>query len=73
MGLKGCKWSSLKAPGTETPQSYPNWKLQEFPFSHYKPSGVIRIGLQYESEKVGKIWKKWLNRVQMVQFECPRQ
>ena len=23
MGLKGCKWSSLIAPGTETPQSYP--------------------------------------------------
>ena len=32
MGLKGCKWSSLNAPGTETPQSHPNWKLQEFPF-----------------------------------------
>ena len=34
-GLKGCKWSSLNAPGTETPQSHPYWKLQEFPFSHY--------------------------------------
>ena len=22
MGLKGCKWSSLNAPGTETPVSY---------------------------------------------------
>ena len=34
-GLKGCKWSSLNAPGTETPQFHPIWKLQEFPFSHY--------------------------------------
>ena len=34
MGLKGCKWSSLNAPGTETPLSYPYWKLEEFPFSH---------------------------------------
>ena len=28
---------------------------------------------QYESEKVEIIWKeKWLNGLQMVQFECPR-
>ena len=31
MGLKGCKWSSLKAPGTETPQSYPYWKREILP------------------------------------------
>ena len=43
-GLKGCKWSSLKAPGTETPLSHPYWKLEEFPFSHNWPSGVIRMG-----------------------------
>ena len=35
MGLKGCNGSILNAPGTETPQFHPNWKLQEFPFSHY--------------------------------------
>ena len=34
-GLKGSKLSSLNAPGTESPQFHPNWKLQEFPFSHY--------------------------------------
>ena len=34
-GLKGCKWSSLKAPGTETHQNNLYWKLEEFPFSHY--------------------------------------
>ena len=26
MVLKGCKWSSLNAPGTETPQSHPYWE-----------------------------------------------
>ena len=31
-GLKGCRWSSLNAPGTETPQSHPHWELGEFPF-----------------------------------------
>ena len=72
-GLKGCKWSSLKAPGTETPLSGPYWKLEEFPFSHNWPSGVIRMGSQYESEKVGKISEqKWLKGLQMVQFESPR-
>ena len=35
MGLKGCKWSSLNAPGTQTPLSHLYWKLQEFPFYHY--------------------------------------
>ena len=34
-GLRGCKWSNLNPPGTETPLSHPYWKLQEFPFSHY--------------------------------------
>ena len=32
MGLKGCKWSSLKAPGTETHQNHLYWKLEDFPF-----------------------------------------
>ena len=34
-GLKGCKWSSLNTPGTETHQNHLYWKLEEFPFSHY--------------------------------------
>merc|ERR1739842_5838 len=33
-GLKGCKWSSLNAPGTETPQSYPYWERGNSPNSH---------------------------------------
>ena len=40
MGLKGSKWSSLNAPGTETtPLSHPYLKLEEFPFSHHWPLG----------------------------------
>ena len=35
MGLKGCKWSSLNAPGTETPVSYP---LQHLTFTYYVSS-----------------------------------
>ena len=27
MGLKGCKWSSLIAPGTEIPLCHPYWKM----------------------------------------------
>ena len=32
MSIKGCKWSSLNAPGTETPLSHPILKLGECPF-----------------------------------------
>ena len=32
-GLTGCKWSSLNAPGTQTPLFHPYLKLGEFPFS----------------------------------------
>jgi len=32
-GAKGCKWSSLNAPGTQTPLSHPVLELEEFPFS----------------------------------------
>ena len=39
MGLKGCKWSSLNAPGTETPLSHPFLELGEFPFSKISPLG----------------------------------
>ena len=44
------------------------------PFSNYWSSEVIQeLASQYEGEEVVKIWKqKWLNRLQMVQFECHR-
>ena len=31
-GLKGCKWSSLNAPGTKHPLSHQVLRLDEFPF-----------------------------------------
>ena len=44
-----------------------------FPFFSLPLSRVIRIGPQYRSVKVGKLGEQnWLNRLQMVQFECPR-
>ena len=33
MGLKGCKWSSMNAPGTRTPLSHPFLELDFSPFS----------------------------------------
>ena len=33
MGLKGCKWSSLNAPGTQTSLSHPFLELEISPFS----------------------------------------
>ena len=38
-GLMGCKWSSLKAPGTENPLSHPLLGLEEFPFLVIGPLG----------------------------------
>ena len=38
-GLKGCKWSSLNAPGTESNLSHSILKLGEFPFPIIGPLG----------------------------------
>ena len=53
-GLKGCKWSNLKPQSTEKPLSHSLLGLEEFPFLHYWPSGVIRIGSPAWKYK---IWK----------------
>ena len=45
MGSKGCKWSSLNAPGTQTPLSHPILKLDEFPFLHISPLGKVQLFL----------------------------
>ena len=37
MGLMGCNWSSLNAPGTQTPLSLPILKLDEFLFPIIAP------------------------------------
>ena len=73
IGLKGCKWSSLDAPGTQTPLCHAYWEMGNSPNSHNWPSGVIRMG-----SPVWK-WKSWKNSVSrevlcpaLFQFECPR-
>ena len=72
-GAKGCKWSWMNAPGTQTPLSHSVLKLEEFPFPINWPSGVIRNDSPVWKNKSGKLWtQKWLNGLQMVQFECPR-
>ena len=44
MGLKGCKWSSLKAPGTQTSLSHSLFELAYLPFLSISPLGVISNG-----------------------------
>ena len=52
MGVSGCKWSSLNAPGNENPLSHPILKLDEFPFPIIGPLGNKNWPPQYEGEKV---------------------
>ena len=57
IGLTGCKWSSLNAPGTETPESHPFLENSLFSYSAF--SGVIRIGLpSINGEKLVNFWNK---------------
>ena len=42
MGLKGCKWFSVNAPGTETPLSNPILWLGEVPQEWYKAQTAFR-------------------------------
>ena len=74
-----CNWSSLIAPGTETPVSHPLLGESLFPFqapaaSFLPLSGVIRNGSsQYEGQEGGTfVEQNQLNRLQMVHFERPR-
>ena len=39
IGLKGCIWSNLNAPGTQTPECHPFFELGEFPFLIISPLG----------------------------------
>ena len=39
MGLKGCIWSSLDAPGTQSPLSHSILELDEFHFPIISPLG----------------------------------
>ena len=72
-GLKGCKWSSLSAQGTENPVYHPPVGLKEFPFLIISPLGYEELASQHESEKVGHFSEqKGFKGMQMVQFKCPR-
>ena len=44
IGLIGCNGSNLNAPGIENPLSHSLHGGEKTPFSHYWPTGVIRIG-----------------------------
>ena len=70
ISFTNCKWSKLNAPGTEIPVSHPF--LGESLFS-FPLSGVIdNWTLQYECQKGGNFLEQnQLNRLLMVQFECP--
>ena len=39
MSLKGCKWSSMNVPGTETPLSHSLLELDECSFPNIGPLG----------------------------------
>ena len=61
--LKGCKWSGLNAPDTETPLSHSVLELEESPFPIIGPLGYKEWAPQYESEKVWKISEqKWFQQ-----------
>ena len=69
----GCIWSSLNVPGTGCPLSHSILRLCDFLFSYNWTSGVIRLGPQYESDKVGiHLAKEEPNGLHLVQFECSR-
>ena len=79
ISLTGCKLSNSNAPGSEHPVSQSLLEESLFPFPAHALSflplfGVIRNGSsQYEGHEGGKIWEQnQFNRLQIVQFECPR-
>ena len=51
-------------------------QVGRIPFSHFHPSSLLgnkNWAPQYKDVEVGKFRQQnWLNRLQMVQFECPR-
>ena len=63
----------FECPRHWNPPASSNFEFERFPFSDNWTSGVIRMGSQYEGEKVGINWEqKELNGLHLVQFECAR-
>ena len=69
IGLTGCKWSSLNAPGTENSLSYPFLELGEFPFlilalwgnKNWPPSIKVKKFENYQN-KSGSKGCQWSRR-----------
>ena len=53
--LNGLHLVQFECPRQWKPPVSSNFEVGRFPFSHNWTSGVIRMGSQYEGEKVGKI------------------
>ena len=71
--LSGLHLVQFECPWHWNPPVSTNFEVGRFPFSDYWTSGVIRIGSQYESEKVEIILaQEELSGLHLVQFECPR-
>ena len=69
--LSGLHLVQLECPRHWNPPVTSNFEVGRFPFSDYWTSGVIRMGSQYESEKVGIILaQEELNGLHLVQGEC---
>ena len=69
LGLPSCKWSNLNAPGTQNPLPGSGWENSIYSFFW----GLKEMGSPAWRSKFGKYSEQnWLNRVQMVQFECPK-
>ena len=69
--LSGLHLVQFECPRHWNPPVSSNFEVGRFPFSDYWTSGVIRMGSQYESEKVGIILaQEELNGLHLVQGEC---
>ena len=71
--LKGLTLGQFECAWHWMPPVSSNFKVGRTPFSPNWPSGVIRMGSQYESGKVGMIvTKEDLKGLHLGQFECAR-
>ena len=70
--LNGLQLVQFEFPMHRNPPVISHFEVGGFPFSHNRTSGVIRMGSQYEGEKVGKFHsQERLDKLHLVHFECP--
>ena len=71
--LNGLQLVQFEFPMHWNPPVISHFEVGGFPFSHNWTSGVIRMGSQYEGEKVQIILaQEELNGLHLLQFECTR-